>query len=138
MFELEGWGMIMIALFLFYASLGGLSGGGIHIPIVLAFFRYDMKNAVALSNLGICFASATRFLYNSGAAHPMKKGTGLIVDHSLSILMMPMIVSGVSFGVLLNIIMPTAIIIIVYALILLYLSYGVAKKSCQLWQKENE
>lgn len=46
--ELEIWGMIMIIICLFYSSLAGLSGGGIHIPIIIAFMRFDMMRSVML------------------------------------------------------------------------------------------
>jgi hypothetical protein len=64
-------------------------------PISIIFFRFDPKNAIALSNFSIFLSSIIRFLLNAHKPHPLKKGKGLIVDHNLSVLMLPMIISGV-------------------------------------------
>ena len=71
-------------------------------------------------------------------AHPLKKGKGMLIDLDLSTLMLPMMISGVSFGVILNIIMPTIIVVIFYSTVLFYLGIGVYKKAMRLYQIENE
>ena len=52
--------------------------------------------------------------------------------------MLPMMISGVSFGVILNIIMPTFIIVLFYSSVLFYLGIGVYKKALRLYKIENE
>lgn len=71
-------------------------------------------------------------------AHPLKKGKGMLIDLDLSTLMLPMMISGVSFGVILNIIMPTIIVVIFYSTVLFYLGIGVYKKAMRLYQIEND
>ena len=44
---LGSWG-ILIGLFV--ANIAGLAGGGIVIPLCMAFFGMDTKNGIALSN----------------------------------------------------------------------------------------
>lgn len=104
--ESEFWGFIAVFWILWIANMGGVGGAGMLVPVVITFFKFDPKNAIALSNFSIFLASLQRYLLNSGKPHPLKKGKGLVVDLNLGILMLPMIVSGVSFGVILNVVMP--------------------------------
>mmetsp|Transcript_8356 Transcript_8356/g.13969 ORF Transcript_8356/g.13969 Transcript_8356/m.13969 type:complete len:115 (-) Transcript_8356:841-1185(-) len=113
--------MLMVLGALWFSNMGGIGGGGILVPIIIAFFRFDSKNAIALSNFSIFLSSLIRFFLNSYKTHPLKKGKGLIVDMNISVLMLPGIISGVSFGVILNILMPSLIIQICYIIILGYL-----------------
>lgn len=55
---------------------------------------------------------------------------------NLTILMLPIIVSGVSFGVILNIIMPNILIVAVYTLISIYVSFNLTRKALLLYKKE--
>ena len=62
----------------------------------------------------------------------------MLVDHNLAILMLPLIVSGSSIGVILNILLPSLVIIASYAFGLTYLGYGVFKKAIKLYKTEVE
>lgn len=134
--ESELWGMIFTFGMLWVANMGGVGGGGIVVPVGIAFFKFDPKNAIALSNFSIFLSSAMRYLLNSNKSHPLKNGTGLIVDLNLACIMLPLIISGVSFGVILNIIMPDLIISLCFVGLLSYLGYGVLKKAIGMRKKE--
>ena len=79
----------------FITNVGGVGGGGIIMPVVMAFFKLDSKNAVALSNLSLSIASTIRFILNANRPHPLKNGKGLLIDLNLTSIILPMIVSGV-------------------------------------------
>ena len=79
----------------FITNVGGVGGGGIIMPVVMAFFKLDTKNAVALSNLSLSIASTIRFILNANRPHPLKNGKGLLIDLNLTSIILPMIVSGV-------------------------------------------
>lgn len=106
-------------------------------PILMGFFRFSAKYAVPISNAGIGFSATTRFFWNSGLPHPNKNGKGLIVDHNLSMLMMPMIISGGSIGVILNIIVPETVVVIVFTLVVAFFSYSTGVSAYGIYQKEN-
>lgn len=116
--------------------MAGIGGGGVVVPISMIFFQFDAKNAIALSNFSIFLSSFIRFLANAHRPHPLKNGKGLLVDHNLAILMLPLIVSGSSIGVILNIWLPNLIIIASYVLGLSYLGYGVFKKAIRIYKSE--
>lgn len=71
-------------LVVFITNVGGVGGGGIIMPVVMAFFKLDSKNAVALSNLSISIASTIRFILNANRPHPLKNGKGLLIDLNLT------------------------------------------------------
>lgn len=100
--ESEFWGLILTFLLLWLANMGGVGGGGILIPIGVLCFGFNTKESIALSNFSIFLSSLQRWLLNSGKPHPLKNGKGLLVDYNLGMLMLPGIISGVSFGVILN------------------------------------
>ena len=118
--------------------MGGAGGGGVVVPITMLCLKFDAKNAIALSNISIFLSSLMRFFYNAKRPHPLKNGKGLLVDHSLAILMLPLIVSGASIGVILNILLPNLVIMFMYTFGLTYLGYGVFKKTVALYRKEVE
>jgi uncharacterized membrane protein YfcA len=136
--ERELWGMIVVFGCLWLANMGGVGGGGMVVPIAMLFFKFDAKNAIALSNFSIFLSSAIRYLLNSPKPHPLKNGNGLLVDLNLALIMLPMIISGVSFGVIINIVMPDLIICAFFVIMLSYLGSGVVKKALKLRGIENE
>lgn len=133
---LEFWGLVTTFVILWFTNMGGLGGGGSIVPISMLFFRFDAKNAIALSNASIFVSSLIRFVLLARRPHPLKNGKGLLVDMNLSILMLPLIISGVSIGVILNILFPDLVIIASYALGLAFLGRGVFKKALNLYKSE--
>ena len=119
--ELEFWGMVTVFVILWTANMGGVGGGGMVVPICITFFRFDIKNSIALSNFSIFLSALVRYILCMPVPHPLKNGKGLIVDLNLGIIMLPLIISGVSFGGILNLIMPQMIIIAFYILLLGYI-----------------
>jgi len=68
----------------------------------------------------------------------LKNGKGLLVDINIVVIMLPMIVSGVSFGVIANIASPDPVIIGALCLITLISSISLSIKFRTLLLKENE
>ena len=66
-------GFIVTVICLFLSNSGGLGGGGSMVPIIIFFFRFDLKRAIALSNSTICVAAIIRHLVNASKKHPLKK-----------------------------------------------------------------
>ena len=78
--------------------MGGIGGDGLVFPVSIAFFKFNPQNAISISNFSIMLSSLIRYLLLSKQSHPLKHGKGVLVDYNLSIIMLPAIVSGVSFG----------------------------------------
>ncbi len=102
MVGIEYAGALLIPVLLALAQSGGLAGGGALIPIAIIFFGFDTKQAIALSNASMCLSAYVRYLYNFKKSHPLKNGNGVLVDYSVSSIMLPMIVLGATLGVMVN------------------------------------
>lgn len=125
-----------MVLILLVTNIGGVSGGGQQVPICLIFFKFDIRNAVAISNISIFLSGFMRWLINSQKSHPLKNGRGILVDMNLCMIMLPPIVSGASFGVFMNLILPKLVIVAAYVAALTYFGIRIFKKSIDLYHKE--
>ena len=88
--------------------------------------------------MSVFTAGLVRYLINIKKTHPLKNGKGLLVDINMMVVMLPMIVSGVSFGVIANVASPDPIIIGALCLITLISSISLTIKFRTLLLKENE
>ena len=70
--------------------------------------------------------------------HPLKNGKGLQIDHGISSIMLPMIISGVSIGTIAGLVLPNLVIIICYAIFLFFIGIQLALKAYNLVKSENE
>jgi uncharacterized membrane protein YfcA len=137
MLPLDFWGMMVTIGLLWVANMGGIGGGGLMVPACMSFFKFDVKGAIAISNLSVFVSSGIRYLINWNKPHPIKGADGIMVEYNLSCLMLPAIISGVSIGVLINILVPELAIRISYVLTLLYLCIGVFRKALAIRKAEN-
>ena len=62
MTSIEGWGLIVFTLLMALSSIGGTGGGAIAVPILMAFFHFNTKPAIAISSVPIFMATAVRFI----------------------------------------------------------------------------
>ena len=95
-------GLFITIVALTFSNSGGVGGGGIIIPIVLFFYGFDIKSAIGISNAGNFVAAMYRYILNLNKTHPLKKGTGVLVDYNIAIVMLPSIVVGVMAGGIVN------------------------------------
>ena len=93
----EGWGLIVFSLLMSLANIAGTGGGSIAIPILMAFFHFNTKPAIAISSVPILMSTAVRFLMDFRQRHPEKKHSTLI-DYSLVSIMMPTTLAGSQIG----------------------------------------
>ena len=130
-----GFCMIVICVITF-TNAGGLGSGGIIVPLMMGLFRFDAKNAVAISNFATPWSSVLRFLKNSGESHPMKNGSGILIDYNVCTLMLPSAIVGASIGSIVNQMMPDPIILAFFILATAAMVYQALKKYCNLRKSE--
>jgi uncharacterized membrane protein YfcA len=114
-------GSIYIIFFTILANSGGLGGGGTMIPTAVAFFFFDTKNAIYVSNASIFFSALIRYFMNSQKPHPLKNGKGILVDYNYAVLMLPFVVIGSAIGTIINGIVPDVVIVAALTAVLLVL-----------------
>jgi len=54
--------------------------------------------------------------------HPLKNRKGRMIDYSLVLLMLPLVILGVTAGVILNIIVPTVLVITFFVILFLWVA----------------
>ena len=55
-------GCFITVLALIYTNSGGIGGGGIMIPVCIAFFGFDVKSAIGMSNATVAVSSVIRYV----------------------------------------------------------------------------
>ncbi|KAF3640400.1 putative protein disulfide isomerase-like 1-6-like [Capsicum annuum] len=119
--ELEfGWRVIVGSVIGFFAaafgSVGGVGGGGIFVPMLTLITGFDPKTSTAISKCMITGAAGATVYYNLKLRHPILDLP--IIDYDLSLLLQPMLLLGISIGVVLNILfaewMVTVLLIILF------------------------
>lgn len=87
----------MFAFIMALCNIAGIGGGGVAIPLIMAFFKFDTKEAVALSSFTILVCTLARFLYNIAERNPDKPDV-VLIDYGLTIIMMPTTLAGSQIG----------------------------------------
>ena len=81
------------------------------IPLLMMIFQFNMIDSIAISNAIIACAALMRYIVNFNRPHPFKfdtngKPAGLLVDYNLTLILVPSIIVGSTFGVMVNYILP--------------------------------
>ena len=72
MLDIEFVGCFFCILIVLIANAGGLGGGGVVIPVGIAFFRFDTRESIAMSNASVFISSVVRFILILSKRHPLK------------------------------------------------------------------
>ena len=118
---LEMIGVFTFAFVMGLCTVAGIGGGGIAISLIIAFFNFTTKPAVAISSLSILVCTMMRFFYNFKTMHPEKKGV-ILIDYSLVTIMMPTTIAGSQFGSVILKIFPAIFIQVALTILLALLS----------------
>jgi len=86
-------GSFVFALVMLLSNVGGIGGGGVAIPLVMVFFNFSMKPAIAISSFSIMCATLARFFFNFNERHP-EKADSTSIDYGMTNVMMPLILVG--------------------------------------------
>ena len=116
-------------------TVAGIGGGGIALSMLLAFFKFETKPAVAVSSFSILVCTTMRFFYNFNTKNPEKPHMN-VLDYSLATIMMPLTIAGSQIGGYVLLIFPSLYIQVALTLLLAFLTYQTTKKGLQLHRKE--
>ena len=119
-----------------FTNTGGLGGAGIIVPVMMGLFRFDAKNAIALSNFSAPCSGVVRYISNLGQPHPLKNGKGVLIDYNIITLMLPSAIVGASIGSIVNLVLPGPIILAIFILVTSFTSYTALRKYCALRDSE--
>ena len=135
-YGLEVAGLAVFSLIMALANIAGIGGGGIAIPVLIAFFYFTTKTAIAISSFSIFLTTLARFVMNFKERHP-DKPNAVVIDYDLVTIMMPTNLAGAQIGALILVVFPSLIIQIILTLTLLALGIQSTFKAIEITKKEN-
>ena len=103
--------------------MGGLGGAGTLVPILRLIFNFDVKDAIALSNITIFVSGFIRWVWDGPKRHPLKKdkdgkASGTLLEYNVAVLILPMGVVGSALGSIISLILPEPVLIVVMTVVL--------------------
>jgi len=119
------------------SNVGGIGGGGIAIPLVMVFFNFSMKPAIAISSFSIMCSTLARFFFNFNERNPDKKDSTSI-DYGMTNVMMPLILIGSLIGAYVYVAFPDIVIQIILTILLFVLMLESGRKFREIFKKESE
>lgn len=137
--EMElGWRIVLGSIIGFFGSafgsVGGVGGGGIYVPMLTLIIGFDAKSSTAISKCMIMGAAASTVYYNLKLRHPTLDMP--IIDYDLALLIQPMLMLGISIGVIFNVIFPDWLVTVLLIILFLGTSTKACLKGIETWKKE--
>ncbi|CAL5064786.1 unnamed protein product [Urochloa decumbens] len=133
-----GWRIVvgsLIGLFgAAFGSVGGVGGGGIFLPMLVLVIGFDPKSSAAVSKCMIMGACVSTVYYNIKLKHPTLDIP--LIDYDLAMLIQPMLMLGISIGVIFNVVFPDWLITTLLIIIFLFTSTKAFLKGVEAWKKE--
>lgn len=112
-------GSALLFLSSLLANASGIGGGGLYVPILILFNKFDLKDATPISKLMIFSGSLTAFIYNIVNNRHPDRGFGPTIDMTFVTYLIPFVILGNQLGVLLNILLPELLLLIIMILVLI-------------------
>ena len=97
--------------------MAGIGGGGIAVPVLIAFFYFTTKTAIAISSFAIFLTTLASFIMNFKERHPEKNNV-VVVDYDLVTIMMPTNLAGAQIGALILVTFPSVVIQVILTITL--------------------
>ena len=105
---LEIVGLIVLCLMSILSTAAGIGGGSFMIAIMLGFFNFETKGAIAMSN-GIMFLNSLAItIMVFGDKHPIEKHKPLI-DMNLALVFITPMMAGAVFGSIVAVLIPSSL-----------------------------
>ncbi|KAL6844604.1 hypothetical protein ACP4OV_025263 [Aristida adscensionis] len=117
-----------------FGSVGGVGGGGFFVPMLRLIIGFDPKSSVAISKCMIMGASVSTVYYNLNLKHPTLDMP--MIDYDLAVLIQPMLMLGISIGVIFNVIFPDWLVTVLLIILFLGTSTKAVLKAVETWKKE--
>ena len=136
MYMSEFFGIFVLSALVGMASVGGVGGGGITVPVVSLCWGFSMKESIAISGLTIFIGAVMRFYFGINKKHPEKKATQ--IDYSIVIVMLPLVIVGSVSGVLINVAVPPVYLSAALSFLLVFLVYQSTKSGMKIYKRETE
>ncbi|KAI3936915.1 hypothetical protein MKW92_043758 [Papaver armeniacum] len=135
-----GWRIIVGTIVGFFGaafgSVGGVGGGGIYVPMLTLIIGFDPKTSVPISKCMITGAALSTVFYNLKRRHPTLDMP--LIDYNLTLLMQPMLMLGISIGVILSEIFNDWMVTVLLIIFFIAMSTMSFCKGVQTWKQETK
>ncbi|CAL9080672.1 unnamed protein product [Musa textilis] len=133
-----GWEIVVGSIIGFlgsaFGSVGGVGGGGIYVPMLTLIIGFDAKSSTAISKCMIMGAAGSTVWYNMKMRHPTLDMP--IIDYDLALLFQPMLMLGISIGVIFNVVFADWMVTILLIVLFIGTSTKAFLKGVETWKKE--
>lgn len=127
-------GYISMFLVTIITTVGGIGGGAFYLPIMMVFFGFPLKETIPLSITCVMGVLLARYLMTIKEKHPRRDKP--LINYEVCLIFSPSITVGSVFGVLLNRIAPSWLILILVLVVLGSLGVKTFKKALALREAE--
>ncbi|CAL8469952.1 g9494 [Coccomyxa elongata] len=117
------------------ATAAGVGGGAFFVPLFNILLQFSVKGATALSQAVIGGGALAGVAVTLHKKHPYDP-TKPLIDFDLALMLLPVILLGVSVGVLANQLFPNWLITMLLLLLLIFLTHMTIKKALSLHRAE--
>jgi len=117
------------------AAGGGIGGGGLYVPLLIMVIGLETKEAVPISQGCIVGAAIAHFILNVPKRHPYIDQP--LMDYAALLVLEPMLLAGSIFGVMVNGMLPSVVILIVLICVLSLGSYKTSKRAMKITRSEH-
>ncbi|CAI5705055.1 unnamed protein product [Peronospora effusa] len=130
----EVFGMALAALVIFVAAGGGTGGGGVLDPIFILVMGLSAKTAIPLSSITIFGGAIGNFFLN--LRRTRDNSTKPLIDWDIILVMQPLLLLGATCGTFLNTIIPTWLLSVLLAFVLIVTGIRTLQKAISARQNE--
>lgn len=117
------------------AAGGGIGGGGLYVPLLIMVIGLETKEAVPISQGCIVGAAIAHFILNVPKRHPYIDQP--LMDYAALLVLEPMLLAGSIFGVMVNGMLPSVVILLVLIAVLSLGSYKTTKRAMKISRSEH-
>ncbi|XP_028756099.1 sulfite exporter TauE/SafE family protein 3 [Neltuma alba] len=117
-----------------FGTVGGIGGGGIFVPMLKLIIGFDGKSATAISKCMVTGGAGATVVYNLNRRHPTMELP--LIDYDLALLIQPMLVLGISIGVILNVVLADWMVTLLLIVVFLVVSTKAFSRGVETWKKE--
>jgi len=129
-------GIILITLGAVGAAGGGIGGGGLYVPLLIIVIGFSTKEAVPISQGCIVGAAMAHLILNAPKKHPLLDVP--VIDYAALLVLEPMLLAGSIFGVMLNGMLPSVVILLILVFVLSLGAYKTGRRALKVTRSERE
>ncbi|RLN02231.1 hypothetical protein BBJ28_00000230 [Nothophytophthora sp. Chile5] len=126
--------IVFMAVGLAVSSAGGVGGGVIMVPAMVLIMSFDIKRATPISNMAILGGAVANAWFNLRKRHPSVDRP--LIDPDLALGMIPVVICGTVIGALVNKLLPSYILSILFVIVLAVGGTRTTLKGIRLHKKE--